>query len=159
LEAVRYCKSHYGEYMPEAKRIEESCYEKLGKEIVGYKGKIARYESYWRIMDKWLLLKEQKKSLSNILEEKGCYKVALYGVGMLGKHLICDLSGSNVKIVCAIDKNSVEGQFDFPIIDLNGQIPVADAVIVTPVYEFEKIRIQLNEKGIKHVISIESLFE
>ena len=78
---------------------------------------------------------------------------------MLGKHLIEELSDGDIKIVCAMDRNTVNEKFKFPVIGTNDKVPEADAVIVTPSYEFSDIRKHLTKKGVSNVISIESLFE
>ena len=70
LEAVLEAKSHYHEYLEEARQIEETFYEKQKKEIMYYKNMVLRYESYWRIMDKWLVMKENKKSITELLKRK-----------------------------------------------------------------------------------------
>ena len=159
LEAVLEAKSHYHEYLEEARQIEETFYEKQKKEIMYYKNMVLRYESYWRIMDKWLVMKENKKSITELLKRKKIYSVIIYGAGMLGKHLIEELSDGDIKIVCAMDRNPVNEKFKFPVIGTNDKVPEADAVIVTPSYEFSDIRKHLTQKGVSNVISIESLFE
>lgn len=159
LEAVCYSKNHYSEYIAESQQIEESIYKKQRDKITFYKEKAVKYGSYWRVLDKWLSLKEKKKTIADLLEEKNINNVAIYGIGMLGRHFVNDLSGSNINIVCAIDRNSVNDKFEFPVISMNDLIPEVDAVIVTPSYEFSKIRKQLRKKGLNNIISIESLFE
>ncbi len=122
------------------------------------KNKIIRFECYWRIMDKWLSLKESKRTVADLLEEKNIYKIAVYGVGMLGRHLIQDLSGSNIKIVCAIDRNEIMEKYDFPVIGTDERIPEADALIVTPSYDFPGIKESMMGKGVDNIISLEALF-
>lgn len=159
LEAVRYAKNHYSEYIEESKQIENFIYTKYKGKITYYKKTVARYESYWRVMDKWLSLKENGKSISDVLEEKDIYNVAVYGVGMLGRHFIKELYGSSVKIVCAIDRNHIQDTFEFPVLGIGEHVPEVDAVIVTPGYDFYNIRDQLKKQGLNHIISIESLFD
>ena len=77
---------------------------------------------------------------------------------MLSRHFIYDLSGSDIEIVCGIDKNGVKEEMGFPVIGTEEDIPESDAIIVTPVYDFLSIKQQLGEKGYKNIISIESLF-
>lgn len=158
LEAVCYSKKHYKEYLSEVKAAEEMFYKRNRKDIARYKDKIIRYESHWKIMDKWLSLKESKKSISDLLEASNIQKVIIYGMGMLGRHLMNELVESEIKIVCAIDRAVIRDKFEFPVINIEGDIPEADAVIVTPSYDFLPIKKLLEEKGIHNVISIESLF-
>lgn len=157
LDAVCYAKKHYHEYLTEVGQIESTYYNKQKKEIAYYKNKIIRYESYWRIMDKWLSLKENKKTIADLLEEKNIYKVAVYGVGMLGRHLIHDLSDTNIKIVCAIDRNNINEGYDFPVIGIDEIVPMVDALIVTPCYDFPGIKEKMMRKGVGNIISLEAL--
>lgn len=159
LEAVCNAKKHYAEYLTEVRQIETSFYEKQAKELQNYKRELARFESYWRIMDKWLILKEEKKSIARILEEKNIHSVIIYGVGMLGRHLIRDLSGSSIKILCAIDRQDLKDNYEFPVIHLEDPIPKAEVIIVTPSYDFINIKKQLKKRGQSNIIAMESLFE
>lgn len=157
LEAVSYSKEHHREYFEEVKKNEEMIYRKQGQEIVRYKKKISRYESYWRIMDQWLLLKEENIQISDLLEDRNIHRVIIYGMGMIGKHLVRDLAGSNIKIVCAIDRQEMREEIGFPVINVDDIIPEADAVIVTPSYDYTNIKKNLEEKGLKNIISIETI--
>ncbi len=157
LEAVSYSKEHHREYFEEVKKNEEMIYRKQGQEIVRYKKKISRYESYWRIMDQWLLLKEENIQVSDLLEDRNIHRVIIYGMGMIGKHLVRDLAGSNIKIVCAIDRQEMREEIGFPVINVDDIIPEADAVIVTPSYDYTNIKKNLEEKGLKNIISIETI--
>lgn len=158
LEAVSYAKRHYMECLTETEKTEKMFYQKYREEIERHKRKIKRYESYWRIMDKWLTWKEKGQTAADVLRAKGITKIAIYGVGMLSRHFIYDLSGSDIEIVCGIDKNGVKEEMGFPVIGTEEDIPESDAIIVTPVYDFLSIKQQLGEKGYKNIISIESLF-
>lgn len=159
LEAVSYAKQHYGDFLPEVKRVEETFYQKYRREILNYKKTTIRYESYWRIMDKWLSLKERNESVYNLLEKRHIHSVIIYGMGMLGRHLVNELSESDIEVVCAIDRNIICDNLGFPIVNIDGDIPEADTVIVTPSYDFPDIKRQLEERGVRKIISIEALFE
>lgn len=169
LEAVYDSKNHYGEYLQAVRQIDK-IYEEPREKVLAYKRKARGYEkridqygSYWRLMDKWLSLKEENRSLADILEKKHIYKVAIYGVGMLGKHLINDLLDSNIEIVCAMDKKVIDKKYDFPVIQIVEKIPdgipESDVVIITPVYEFSNIKKLFEKKKMENVISLEALFE
>lgn len=158
LEAVFYAKNHYKEYLEETEKIEKVYYQKHREEIEKYKKQIERYKGYWKIMNQWLTWKENGKTVADVLEAKNIHSVAIYGIGMLGKHLVHDLSGSDIKIVCGIDQYDINEETAFPMIRLGEDIPMADSIIVTPAYDFLNIKQRLEEKGCKNIISIESLF-
>ena len=108
-------------------------------------------------MDQWLLLKEENIQVSDLLEDRNIHRVIIYGMGMIGKHLVRDLAGSNIKIVCAIDRQEMREEIGFPVINVDDIIPEADAVIVTPSYDYTNIKKNLEEKGLKNIISIETI--
>lgn len=158
LEAVYYSKEHYMEQLEKVSYIENTYYKRPKQELTYCKSTIARYESYWRIMDKWLSLKEDKKSIADLLENRNIHSIIIYGMGMLGRHMVNDLKESRITIICAIDRQQLNNEFSFPIFGINEIIPKADAVIVTPSYDFKNIKKLLEEKGLNNIISIESLF-
>ncbi len=159
LRAVCYSKMHYKEYLSKVKQIEEKFYKNQKKEISYYQNKVIRYEGYWKILDKWLLLKEKNKSIADLLEMRNIHTIILYGVGMLGKHVINDLYGSKIEIICAMDKSNLDGEFAFPVIGIDDDIPQADAILITPVYDFSNIKELLEKKGQSSIISLDDLFE
>lgn len=158
LEAVFYAKSHYKEYLAETEKIEKSFYQKYREGIENYKRTIKRYESYWRIMDQWLLWKERGKTVVDVLKAQNIRNIAIYGIGMLGRHLIHDLSDSDINIVCGIDKYANNEKMAFSMIKPEEDIPKVDAIIVTPIYDFLSIKQYLEKKGCKNIISLEALF-
>ncbi len=157
LEAVLDAKDHYKEFLEEARYIAETFYKRPENEIRQYKDIIKKYESFWRIMDRLLALKEDNLSLSDLLKEKNIFSVAVYGVGMVGRHIIRELSDGGIDIVCAIDRKNVSDEFKFPVVKPDERIPKVDAVIVTPSYDFQNIKRQLRQKGVHKIISIETL--
>ncbi len=159
LEAVWYAKEHYHKYLIGVSQIEEDYYEERKKQLKDIKMQLFRYESFWRIMDKWLSLKEKNQSISTILEEKNIHTVAIYGAGMLGKHLINELMHSCVEIKCVIDRNNIQEEFDTPILNISEQIPQVEAIIVTPSYDFKNIKMILENKGLSNIICIEELLK
>ncbi|WP_320997895.1 glycoside hydrolase family 99-like domain-containing protein [Enterocloster bolteae] len=119
-----------------------------------------RYHSYWHILDLWLRLIENGGSLSGNLEKRGYKNIALYGIGMLGLHVVRQLENSQVKIVYGIDQR---GEKDvnqgFPVYKKEDMLPDVDAVIVSATYDFGSIYDYLKEKVKCPVISLEEIVE
>lgn len=94
---------------------------------------------YVNIMDAWMFLWEQKRSVADFLKRYSYDKVAVYGLGVLGKHLIFELLQKNIEIVYTIDRNECLLYPGIPNYPLKEGLPSVDAIIVTAVYEFEDI--------------------
>jgi len=105
-----------------------------------------RYGYYYTIFDKWLSNKERGKKISEYLVDNGINTVGLYGLGMMGKHLIADLEVSEIEIKYGIDKKSGINNLSFPVYTSFFDLPTVDALIITVVYDYEEI---VNEARIK----------
>ena len=129
-------------FRSERKRLEEKAY---------------RYETYWRVLDRWLYLKESGRNMADYLEEKGIHSVAIYGVGMLGEHLLKELQEGNVKVCYGIDAKKDKIKAEIPIYSIYEELPETDAIIVTVPYAFEEIKERLEKKTSYLILSLESL--
>ena len=115
--------------------------------------------SYHRLLEKWMVLREQGKNLPSVLENRNLKNIIIYGLGKMANHLLYDLKNSNINIVCAIDKAAINKYGDFPIISGGETIPEADCIIVTPVYEFDNIKGILEKKTSLPIISLRDIID
>lgn len=120
---------------------------------------VRRYKGYWKMLNKWLTLKENGVKLQTYLQDRNIHTIAIYGLGMLGFHLVRELEGSDIQIVCAIDRKGRNLHTDFPVYLPGDAIPHTDAIIVTVIYLFEQIVEQLEKKVDCPIISLEELLE
>lgn len=154
LEAVLVAKERYREVVS---GMQLSI--KRDNALFSHKKIIERYSSYWRILDKWIYLKEMGLDISDILRKRAISSVIIYGIGMLGKHLIHDLKGSNVEIVGGIDQKVANTGIGFPVYTLDDQKIEADIVIVTACYEYSDIKKQLSAKGYNNITSLQEILD
>lgn len=151
LEAVKYALDNYKDEKSEGlfskSQITMSESEKL----------LERYRCYWIVLHQWMLLKENGISIGEYLYQKGIRKVAVYGMGMLGLHLVKELEDGPVEILCGIDRAAKELCQTFPIMIPGEPIGEADAIIVTPVYEFDEIYSTLRIKYHSKILSLMDL--
>lgn len=117
------------------------------------------YVSYYRLLEKWMILHEKEIKISSFFEQNKLYNIIIYGMGKMAAHLVYDLKNSNINIVCAIDKKAINKYGDFPIISGTDEIPYADCIVVTPVYEFEKIKNQMKKKVTIPLISLSDIID
>lgn len=120
----------------------------------------AKYRSYFRLLNKWMEIKERKASLETYFIENHFEIIAIYGMGIMGKHLFEELKDSNVvKIVYAIDKKSGSIESPVEVRNVSDVLPEVDAVIVTAIQEFDNIREMLSEKLRYPIISLEEVID
>lgn len=120
---------------------------------------IERFRDYWHVLHQWLLLKEQNIHVADYLYSKGISNVAIYGLGMLGLHLIKELEGGPVQIAYGIDRNAKELQMGFPVHTLEENLKPVDAVIVTVTHEYGVIYNQLRKLYSGTIFSLMDVLE
>lgn len=108
-----------------------------------------------RVLDKWLSISDMKKNWIIVFKNK---KIAVYGYGLLGKHLIVELEKNNIVPEFIIDKNSnIKSQYS--VYDINDDWPDAQLIIVTAIYDYgnvfkliKKKRPQTEVVSLEHII-------
>lgn len=109
---------------------------------------------YYNLMNKWMMLREENKSISDYMERHGFQTIAIYGLGDIGKHLKKELQSSNIVIKYAIDKETAYLTTDLDVYSPKAELPLVDAVIVTPVMDYDEICKTLGEKVSYPILSI-----
>lgn len=112
---------------------------------------------YKRILEIWMVLKERKISCEGFFVRGNINKIAIYGGGILGKHLYYELQESSVHVECFIDQNGKTEIMGVKTVTPGTQIEPVDAIIVTPIMEFMQIRESLRKFYSYDIISIESV--
>lgn len=116
---------------------------------------LKRYESYWMALDQWLNLKEKNVKIADYLAKEKVNKVAIYGMGMLGKHLINELMNSQINIEYGIDINASNMIMGIPLCDMSEEkLDNVDVIIVTVIYDFDNICNQLKNKTNAKIVSL-----
>ena len=117
-----------------------------------------KFRSYYKLLDRWLLLKEQGKRLDCFFKNHGYKKIVIYGFAALGKHLYEELAdSSSVSVVGAMDRRRGLFYGDIVICSLEDELPECDAIIVTAVAESEEITRMLKRKTEKPIISLQEV--
>lgn len=155
LEAVLYARNHYDIYLDEFQN--KGVHENFKSEIESLSFLVTRYESYWRTLDAWLRLKETGVKLESYFTANNMHSIAIYGMGMLGKHLYNELSHSSIEIKYAIDRKAEAIQMDIRVYDPEDSFPQVDAIVVTAAYSYSYIRKKLVERGYRNIISLEHI--
>lgn len=122
-------------------------------------GKIlARKEEENRILYSWLKIKQNGKSISEKLNEKGFKRIAIYGFAGLGTLLCEELTGENIEICYLIDKRGKMCNTNKEVLTLKDNLTPVDCVINTVIglseEDIEMIKITTRSE----LISLKNLF-
>lgn len=118
-----------------------------------------RFEAYFYLLEQWLTLKEEGKSIIPFLEERNYHKIAIYGMSKIGNHLYEELKKSEIEISYFIDRNPKAVLSWLPVYQPSDDLPETDAIIVTPVSDYENIRQTLFLKTNAEIISLKDVIE
>lgn len=94
------------------------------------------------------------KIISDALRSKKIKKIAVYGMGAVGKWMINILENSYVEIVCAIDRRFYEIPCELPVQSPEYPLPEIDGIVVTIYAEFTNIAPILRKKTDVPILSI-----
>lgn len=118
------------------------------------------YMANMKCLDKWLYINEEGKKLADYLRDSNCKEVAIYGCGILGKHLLVELEKTEVNVKYIIDKKKRGKLGAIDIISIQEPFEKVDAIIVTPTWDFNRIEEELASKFEGRILSLaEILYE
>lgn len=128
-----------------------------GKVIEKKEGKIDKFKSYYNMLNQWLILKQEGKSLVKYFTDNDYKSVAIYGMGEMGNRLYDELKGSGVSVKYAIDKEAGTTYAEVEVKELDEELEPVDVVVVTATFAFDEIKEKLNEKIDFPVVSLDDV--
>lgn len=114
-------------------------------------------KNYKRLLELWMTLRERDIFVDKYFEKQGFKRVAIYGLGMFGKHLYYELKESTVQIACFIDQNKKTELEGVKTVAPGQQIDSVDVIVVTPFMEFFEIQEMLKQYYTCEIISINAV--
>jgi hypothetical protein len=121
------------------------------------KRKEDKFRKYYQLTNEWLLLKGQKKSIIDYMLYMNYKKIAIYGMGELGNRLYEELENSSIQVLYAIDKYPENNHSNLEFCELSTNIKKVDAIIVTPIFDYEVISSEISDVVDYPVISLEDI--
>lgn len=106
------------------------------------------WRTYYEMLNKWMIIRENfgGQRIGEYLHTYNMDNIAIYGMGVMGRHLLYDLKNDKyVKVAYIIDQ-SIEHIDMEDKYTPNDMLPSVDAIIVTPLFKFEEIATGLREK-------------
>ena len=119
--------------------------------------KYRKERTYKQILEMWMTLRDRKIMVTTFFNKMGIKRVAIYGGGILGKHLYYELSGTDIEIVCFLDQNKKVNISGVKTIIPGELIGDVDVIVITPIMEYEKIRDALRGQYHVDMISLETV--
>lgn len=115
------------------------------------------YDQYLRMMDQWLILKQEGKCLDRYLLHCKYHNIAIYGMSVYGRHLIRELQGSAINILYGVDISNINPYHGIPVYRPMVELPRVDAVINTVLWDHASIKKKLSKKVNCPIISLEDV--
>lgn len=134
---------------------------------VKYKGKqvneldkVRKFKKYYNMLNQWLLIRNEGRTLSEYFTNHGYCNIAVYGMGEMGNRFLEEIQKSNaVSIKYAIDQEADGVLLDLEVKTLEDALEPVDVIVVTAVFAYEDIRKLLKSKTDIKVISLEDVIQ
>lgn len=155
LRAIPFAKEHYRDRIEAYNKPSgKIAYYKRARSICGFTDKNL---FYLHLLDKWMRLRENRCSVAEYLSVRNYGSVAIYGYGLLGKHLYKELIDSDINIKYLIDRQGEQLNINVKVYLPSEIMPKVDAVLVSAVYDYDEIYRLLRDKKIGKILSLETI--
>ena len=126
---------------------------------ISYIHSLELFRLMFMIYDRWMQLESCKEDLGVFLSKCGYHKIAIYGLGYIGKQLIGKLYKSKELSLCVIDQNAEYITSEFPARRIEEFHEEVDVIIVTSLKGENKIVDDLKYRGFDNFLTIEALLD
>lgn len=130
---------------------------KFNQTVKETKDKERKMNSYYHLFNKWLMIRQEGKTLVDFFEQNQYKTIAIYGMKEFGERLFDELKGSGITVKYIIDKN-IDGVYaDIDVVTPDEELQPVDAIIVTATHYFDEIEESLYQKVDYPIISLEDV--
>lgn len=119
--------------------------------------KVDKFKGYYNILNQWIVLKQEGKTLERYFIDHGYKTIAIYGMGEMGNRLYDELKNTSIKVKYAIDKNAEGTYSELKVIDIEDEYEDVDVIVVTATFAFEEISEQLKNKINFPIVSLDDV--
>lgn len=117
----------------------------------------AKHLKLFEMMNRWVRLKQEGKSLSSYFEKYDYRRIAVYGMSYAGETLVEELKGTEIEVAYGIDQRADSLYTDVDIMSMDEVLEEVDAVVVTAITFFDEIEKALCEKVNCPIISLDDI--
>ena len=125
--------------------------------IIRWKKQAKKKAEQYLLMNQWIKLKQEGKNLESYFVKNHYKRIAVFGLGHIGKRLLKELKDSEIQVIYAIERKTKNINSDIKVVPLAARIPNVDAVVVTVIEEFDDVSEVLAKKMKCPVIAIEDI--
>lgn len=112
------------------------------------------------MMNRWLQVKQEGKSLVDFFERHNYKSIAIYGMSYAGERLFDEVKDSSITVKYGIDKEADGIEADICILSPDDLLEEVDAIVVTPIFFIDEIEGSLSQKVSCPIVSLlDVLFE
>lgn len=133
------------------------CEKKLSKRIYSAQNLSDKHLNLFLLMTQWVKNYQNKKSVVDFFVKHNYKTVAIYGISHVGQRLYQELQTADIQIRYVIDNAVPNIQVTCPVLSSRDELEKVDAVIVTPVFNYDEIKETLASKIDCPIISLESI--
>lgn len=112
----------------------------------------------YNVCREWLVNYILDRNIVSYFNKMGYREVAIYGLGEIGTIFLDSLRKTNLSVSYAIDKNASVIFEDISVITPDSkEYKEVDVIIVTPIFDFDKIKSILEKKVKCPIVSLEEV--
>ena len=129
----------------------------LGRKAQQKAKKVDKFKGYYNMLNQWLMIKQEGKTLEEYFIYNGYKTIAIYGMGEMGNRLYDELKDSSIQIKYAVDENAAGTYSDIEVIDKDEEYMDVDVIVVTATFAFDDIEEELQKKVTFPIISLDDV--
>lgn len=118
-----------------------------------------RFYLYYNLLNQWLMIKQENKSLEQYFVERNNKNIIIYGMGEMGNRLYDELKSSIVHIDYAIDINADDTYSELQVKTPEEGLKnvTADVIVITAIYAYDDIYNTIHTQVSCPIISLEDI--
>lgn len=116
-----------------------------------------RLDKYYRVLNYWLSVKISGRGLEEYFTENNYKKIAIYGLGELGRRVYEELWDTSIEVKYGIDKDAATATLGLDIVAIDDYLDDVDVIVVTPLFDYENIKKDLLKRIECDIVSLEDV--
>jgi hypothetical protein len=116
-----------------------------------------KHFSLFLMMNQWVKVKQERKSLVEYFKKEGYKNIAIYGMSYAGETLLEELKDTDIHVVYGIDKGAESIYAEIDIVSPDDNLQEVDVIVVTAITFFEDIEEKLSKKVNCPIVSLEDV--
>lgn len=116
-----------------------------------------RNKTMINILNQWLILQHSNMKVAHTLSEYGVKKVVVYGMGIMGRHLVRELQNTDIEILYALDRSVTSMFCGIEVRKLKERIEGADVVINTVLVDDAQVTSMIGKYYDGKILALENL--